>query len=197
MSSPKFQTIPISTFLTFQRGGEFGRYYGLNFQGTQFVLEDQGKILGVDLDINDPPILSTTFDLLSGTQDNVTDTFQKEGSLVIDMANYPAVVGSLIRVVKFKATIENARDTTDYEVEVQLYDLTHSVVITGSLLDNSAAADRTIPTEVSATLTVGSSAGDVRDDAPTMYAAQFRMNGTFLNSDAAILSSAYLEISYV
>lgn len=196
MSSPRNQTIPIATFLAFMNGSEFGRYYGLDFQGSQFVLNDQGQILGLNLDINDPPILSATIDLLAGTDQNVTDTFQKEGSIVIDMANYPAVVGDLIRTVKFKATIENVRDTTDYDVEVRLYDLTHSVVVTGTLLDNSTSPDRTIPTEVEATVTVGSASGDLRDDAPAMYAAQFRMNGTFNNADAAILSSAYLEITY-
>lgn len=134
----------------------------------------------------------------SGEAETASTIFSREGVRSVDMSLYPATIGSLTRQVKFSVCLENSLDTTDYNVEARLFDLTHGVAITGTTFDNTAAPDRSIPTEfVSSALTVGSSAGNIRSDAPALYAVQFRGDGALGPTDRAILSNAHIKILYV
>jgi len=137
--------------------------------------------------------------LVAGDVDTDQTSFNRKAARVFDLSEYPATLGSLNREVRLKATIEQTVDSVSYNAEIQLFDQTNAVTVTGTTLDNTGAGDRSLPIEVStAALTVGSSAGNVRDDAPTMYEIQLRGVGTLTPpTDRVILSNARLEIKYV
>lgn len=138
-------------------------------------------------------------DVIFAIADQSTTTFfaRAGGARKLDMSRYPARVGGLYRKVRFVATLENALHSVAYNAEVRLWDLTNGVLVTSSTLDNTGAVDRGVATEVtSAALTVGSAAGNVRSDAPTTYAAEFRGVGVIPGGERVLLGTARIEITY-
>ena len=59
------------------------------------------------------------------------------GARSFDTTQYPAMLGSLNRYVKFIATLQNTSGAT--KTTVQLYDVRNSIVISGTTLDNSSS----------------------------------------------------------
>lgn len=149
---------------------------------------------------NPVDILKIAEIVLAGQVDTALTTFTRGGRRKVDMTRYPATrasaTGDLTRVVRFKADIENAAHSTDYYTEVRLYDYTNSVVITDTTQDNHLEVDRGVGTEVSVDLTVGSAAGNLRNDTVTTLQVEYRAVGTVAGTDRAVLSNARLEISY-
>ncbi len=118
-----------------------------------------------------------------------TAVFTRAGARQIDMTPYPATVGALTRTVKFVANIDKTSGATN--CEVQLYDTTHTVIIAGTPLTSTSNSNAA----VSATLTVGSSSTNFRNDIATEYEVQFRMNGGG-GSDAVFITNARIIITY-
>lgn len=125
-------------------------------------------------------------------------TFTRAGTpRKIDMNKYPPRVGDYVRKVYFVAVLENADHSLAYNAEVRLWDVTHDVLVAGTTLDNDAEPDRGIATEFkSAALTVGNAAGNIRNDATTMYRVEFRGVGTVPGGERVVLSGARLAIDY-
>lgn len=145
-------------------------------------------------------IVAADFSFVAGDKDTDQTTFTRTGARRIDLTNFPATVGSLTRQVRFKVVIENILHSAIYNAEIRLYDVDGAVAITGSTLDNSAAPDRALPTELSSgLLTVGTSPGNIRSDFPLrVYEAQLRGVGVLTPpTDRVIVSSARLEVLYV
>ena len=123
-----------------------------------------------------------------------TSTFKRIGGRVVDLSSYPVTSGPFTRSISFVATLESSSPAV--AVTVRLYDVTHSVVVTSTTLDNSGAADRTLPTEVSVIPTVGSGSGHLRSDVASQYEVQISMTGGSPASDRAICVDARLVITY-
>ena len=121
--------------------------------------------------------------------------YTRAGALTLNMADFPDATS-----VVFKATIETSLATSAYYAEVRLFDITHSVAVTGTTMDNSSlsSSDRATATEfTSAALTVGSASGDLRNDVATVYAVQVRVAGTVTDESTqwAVLSNARLKVT--
>lgn len=138
---------------------------------------------------------------LSFVSDIRTDpigTWTRAGARSVDLSMYPTTLGGKTRRVRIFAVLENGGSGITFAAEARLYDLTHAVVVTSSALTNTAQGNRNIPADLSATVTVGTTNGTLRSEAPALYELQFRANGTLAPpDDQAIVSSARLEISYV
>lgn len=136
--------------------------------------------------------------VFSDEHDTASTTPSRTGVRELDLSEYPTALGSLSRQIRFRATMENSEHSTQFYTEVRLVDLTNNIEVTGTLMDNSSEVDRSIVKEFdSGSLSIGSSAGDIRDDAPTLYSVEFRGVGTLGPTERAILSNARLEIRYV
>lgn len=117
-------------------------------------------------------------------------TTRRVGSRKINMASYPATIGTLSRTVKFFATIEATTVTTT--ATIRLKDVTNNVTVTGTQLTTTS----TTASEVSsAALTVGSSSGNIRSDSAAMYEVQLEMTGGGV-SDSVTCTDARVIISY-
>ncbi len=126
---------------------------------------------------------------VSGLFTTTSTTFVRAGARLFDMTPYPATIGSLTRTVKFVADIDKTSGATN--VEVQLYDNTHTTAITGTDLTSTSNSNAA----VTATLTVGSSSGNLRNDVASQYEVQFRMTGGG-GADAVSITNARLVITY-
>ncbi len=127
--------------------------------------------------------------LAAGVQTTTSTAFIRAGARQIDMTPYPATIGALTRTVTFVADIDKSSGATT--VEVQLYDTTHTVAVTGTDLTSASNSNAA----VSAVVTVGSNSGNLRDDNATQYELQFKMNGGG-GSDAVTITNARLVITY-
>jgi len=117
--------------------------------------------------------------------------FTRAGSLYLDMTPFPSTLGALSRSVQFEAEVQKTAGATS--VEVRLLDVTHGVVITSSNLTYSS--NTTLSRVTSGNLTVGSSSGNIRSDAATIYEMQIKMNGGG-GSDQVWAAGGRLVISY-
>lgn len=118
--------------------------------------------------------------------------FTRVGCRTVDMSAFPATIGALNRHVKFVVSIDRSGASTS--VEAQLFDVTHVVAVTGTdLTSTSTTSDE----KTSADLTVGSGAGNIRNDVLTTYEVQLKMNGGTPNIDQVFLTNARLVITYV
>lgn len=194
---------PVKAIIVNQEGQTLGRFIALDFRGG-IALTDEGNVLGVE--VEDVPAAEVSDGLLvadipisAGTFNQPSNTIKRSGAQVIDLSRYPATLGGLTREIKFKVVLENALDSAAYYAEALLYDVTNSVVITGSTLNNSGASNRGIANEyTSSALAVGTTAGTIRSNTPTLYAAEFYGVGiTNATTEAAIISSARLQVRYV
>jgi hypothetical protein len=138
------------------------------------------------------PTLPTRYELnlASGLFSTTSTTFTRTGGRQIDMSIFPATIGALARTVAFSADIDMTAGATS--VEIQLYDITHSVAVTSTDLTSSSTTNTRV---TSGSLTVGSSAGNIRSDVATQYELQFKMNGGG-GSDAVFLTNSRLVITY-
>eukprot|EP00697_Spironema_sp_BW2_P008860 gnl/Spiro4/23585_TR11653_c1_g2_i1.p1 gnl/Spiro4/23585_TR11653_c1_g2~~gnl/Spiro4/23585_TR11653_c1_g2_i1.p1 ORF type:complete len:591 (-),score=-101.37 gnl/Spiro4/23585_TR11653_c1_g2_i1:13-1785(-) len=128
--------------------------------------------------------------LASGLFSTTSNIFTRTGARYIDMSIFPSTIGALTRTVAFTADIDMTSGATS--VEVQLYDSTHTVAITGTDLTSTSTTNARV---TSGPLTVGSSAGNIRNDVASQYELQFKMNGGG-GGDAVFLTNARLVITY-
>jgi hypothetical protein len=135
-----------------------------------------------------PPPVTTEVFFSCGVFTTNSNTFTRAGARTLDMTLWPPIVGISIRTVKFTADVDKTSGATS--VEVRLYDVTHNITVAGTGLISTNNAN----TPLTATLTVGSSSGNLRNDVPTQYELQVRMNGG--SADAVFLTSARLVITY-
>lgn len=160
---------------------------------TNFAAGTNGYVLStVSLAPTWVPQLPARYELnfASGLFSTTSTSFTRAGGRQIDMSVFPATIGALTRTVAFSADIDMTGGATS--VEVQLYDITHSVAVTSTDLTSSSTTNTRV---TSGSLTVGSSAGNVRSDVATQYELQFKMNGGG-GSDAVFLTNSRLVITY-
>ena len=133
--------------------------------------------------------------LVAGVQSTTsTASFQVAGVRTIDMTKYPAKAGNLSRHMQFVATLQSTAGAT--ECLIQLFDLTHAVVVTGTMLNNSAAPSLPLPFDVnSGDLTVGTASGNIRSDVAAQYEVQIKMVGGG-STDLVICSNARIIVFY-
>jgi len=133
--------------------------------------------------------------LVLGEETTTSTVATRKGSRNIDLSFWPATAGALVRRLRLIVTLDSSVE--DATATIDLYDQTHGVVVTGTELDNAAADDKTIPTEIeSDALTVGSASGDLRSDEVAMYLLRIRRVGATA-SDAVTCTNARLVIDYV
>jgi len=113
------------------------------------------------------------------------------GSREIDLSPFPSTIGSKNRVVTFYAELEASTGTASASIILQ--DTTHSTSVTGTSYSTSS----TSLIVYSSVLTVGSSAGNIRDDVTTIYEIQLAMPTGDPYGDRAICTNSRIEISYV
>lgn len=122
-----------------------------------------------------------------------SSVYTRAGARVIDLS-----VFSHISSAKFYVDIENTIDSNSWFAQARLFDLTHNIEVTGSVLNNSATSPgKDLTQEFSGTLTVGNAAGNLRNDVPTLYAVQVETVGSISdpNAQRAIISNARLVIN--
>lgn len=127
---------------------------------------------------------------VSGEFSTILSTFTRIGGRSINMNNWPATLNSLARTVSFYADIQKTSGATS--VEIRLYDATNNVTVTDT---NIVSTSNAIIAVFATNLTVGSAAGNIRNDGITQYELQIKMNGG-AGSDAVFLTNARLLISY-
>lgn len=114
------------------------------------------------------------------------------GARELDLSLFPATIGSKSRVVKFIAVIEATSITSITGIRLQ--DITNNSTVSGTSTTTSSTS---ILLFDSGSLTVGSSAGNIRNDATTLYEVQLSMPSGNPSTDRAICVNARVEISYV
>jgi hypothetical protein len=107
----------------------------------------------------------------------------------IDFTKYPAVMGTLNRIVKLVTVLEVEGAGT---AQLALYDFTNSVSITNASV--TLATPGTPTSLTSSAIPVGSDSGDLRNDVTALYEVQFILYGTV--NDAAACYNAALVVSY-
>lgn len=122
---------------------------------------------------------------------NATNAPTRVGGRLVDMADYPATLGSKTRQVYFKADIQKTSGATN--VQVSLEDVTQNVTVTNSTLTSTSNANTSV---TSVELLVGSASGNLRSDSPSQYEVRLLMNGGGAN-DAVFCTNARLVIMYV
>lgn len=112
------------------------------------------------------------------------------GDRAIDLSVLPA--GR--RTITFVATLQSTLSTPTAYVE--LWDITHGVMITGAQLNNSAASNKTVPnTYVSAALNEGTTNGTIRTDVVSEYEVRlYRSGGN--SGDYVVCTNAYIRVVY-
>ncbi len=130
--------------------------------------------------------------VMAGVTSTTQSTFTLAGSRRVDMSAFPASIGALNRQVKL--IVDGQKTSGATSVEVELFDVDNAIQVAGTNLVHSANDDLT--ELVSSALTVGSSAGNIRNDASTLYELNVKMNGG-TPSDMVLVASARLQISYV
>lgn len=130
--------------------------------------------------------------LVAGEHSTSESSFTRVCLRKIDLSSYPAVAG-LTRTVTLIVALESS--VAGVTAQVRLRDVTDDVDVTGSALDNSAAADVTLPHEVAIALPVGTASGELRDDVAHFYEVQIARSGGAI-TDRAICGSARLLVSY-
>lgn len=127
---------------------------------------------------------------ISNTTATSLSTFQRVGARSIDMSLWPLYKNGLTRNISFQADVQKTITATS--VEIQLYDITNNVLITGTNLVSTSNAATLLSAN---SLPVGASAGNIRTDVGAQYEVQLRMNGGSDN-DLAYCLNARLLISY-
>jgi hypothetical protein len=122
------------------------------------------------------------FDLLTANASTDSTSFVRVAARTL---NVDAVAS---KTITLKATIENAAHSTSYRAEVRLFNATSNTVIAASTLDNSLAANRALPLEVSAVLASWPSGNFTCE-------VQLRAAGSTGESERAIIGNARLEIT--
>lgn len=207
-------TVPIAGSLTtgnglYVSGGSALSYSALNLAGgTNFVtgilpvangglpaIGSSGQILSVVSATptwvpQTPNIYEIVF--VGSLQSTNLTAYDRKGARKLNMALYPATIGALTRTVTFVVDIQKTAGASS--VDVQLFDVTHSVQVTGTAL--TYAADQTLTGVASSALTVGSSAGNLRNDIATMYEVSMKMSGGVIGIDTVYLNNARINITY-
>lgn len=137
-------------------------------------------------------VSSAELSLVAGLFSVGTSTFTRIGGRKIDFSQYPATLGDKNRVVNFLADVDMTPGVAS--IEVRLYDRTDSTAITNTTMSSTSIA--TVELD-SGPLTVGSSSGDLRDDAPKFYEVQLRMVGGSIGTDQVFCENARLNIIYI
>ena len=166
-----------------------GTSYLVAGAGVSIASQSNGQVL-----ISAPAaesIRPTEFSFLSGLASTTLSTFSRIGARKIDLSSFPSTIGSLTRTVQFFADVDKTSGATT--VEVQLYDSTHAVAVSGTDLTSISTASFEV---TSSALTVGSSAGNVRSDVASQYELQLKMNGGG-GSDAVFCTNARFVVTYV
>lgn len=135
-------------------------------------------------------VLPAEISFIAGSFSTDAGVFTRIGGREIDMSLYPATLNGLTRTVNFVANYYSS--DAGATASVRLYDVTNGSAITDT-------TDTTISTSVntftSADLTVGSNAGDIRDDATTQYELQIDTTGG-APGDLAFCINARIIITY-
>jgi hypothetical protein len=110
------------------------------------------------------------------------------GAREFNLALIPAGTKQLFLV----ATLQSSAPAA--VANVQLWDVTNGVMVTGAAISNTAEGDRTVfGTSISAALTVGVSPGNIRTDVASEYELRLLRSGG-LPADIVTCSNAHLRI---
>lgn len=133
---------------------------------------------------------SIELSLVSGQNSTGLPSYQRVGGKSIDMSRYPLSLNGKTRSVILEADVQKTGTATS--VDIQLMDITHSVVVTGTTLSSVSNA---LIKVASSALTVGSSSGNIRNDVETVYEIKIKMSGGTV-SDQVYCTNARLLITY-
>lgn len=138
-------------------------------------------------------VSSMDVNFISGAQLSGSNTPSAIGGRTLDMSIFLPVLGDgRVREISFYADVEVAGDT-GIDGYVQLYDVTHDILVTGT---DFHFTNEDVEEVASPVLTVGSNDGDIRDDEITYYEIRlWKVSDT--GADRVICHSARLTISYV
>jgi hypothetical protein len=180
--------------------GEFMLWNGTTWVAGPATAPTTGQILQwngsvwvpVNLTAPPGPANANLKQLVAGNFTTNSSTPIRIGATDIDMSFYPSVSGGFNLTATFYALIEVT--TTSATAEIQLVDVTHNVVITGTIGSTTQASGLYLFS--SGPLTVGTSAGNIRTDAVTIYEAQLSMTTGNPVTDRAICANARVELTY-
>jgi hypothetical protein len=149
-----------------------------------------GSLIG-DVWSRNPENLYMELAFLSAIESTTFDTPPAiVGARQVDMSVLPDTT----RKVYFVATLQSMAAAAVAHVE--LWDVTHDVMVASADLDNSAAVDPFLAeTFVSGELTEGSSAGNIRTDVAAEYEVRLYRSGG-LGTDYVAVLNAYLRVVF-
>lgn len=119
--------------------------------------------------------------------------FTRVGSRILDLSKTPSTFGNLNRTLTFYVDLQCTTNGTSAEVKLMDVSLATPVLITNT--DMTVAPATTITELNSGSLTIGTSAGNIRSDAAHQYEVDVRLNGGTA-SDTAIITSARIVLTY-
>jgi hypothetical protein len=130
-------------------------------------------------------------EIASGIFTNGLNTFERVSARRINIGHLPAMIGDLTLECRLAVDVDMTPGATS--VEVQLYDLTNSVIVAGTGLTSALVPNTHVE---SAPLVVGTSAGDLRSDDGTQYVLSLKMNGGVIPADSVSLTHAHILVTY-
>ena len=130
--------------------------------------------------------------IVIGSFEVKSTSYTRIGGRKINILPYPNTIGALTRNVVFVADLDSAGGALSSEVK--LSNITDSEDVTGAnLLSTSTTNDE----QVSVSLTIGSAAGNIRNDHDAQYEVYLRMNGGVPAVDPAYCTNARIVITYL
>ena len=129
--------------------------------------------------------------LVANVVNSTISTYARIGARRIDLTAYPATVGSLTRTVLFVANLDRGSGATSSQVK--LFNITDNENVTNADLTSASLSNSE---QVSASLTVGSSPGMLRNNYAAQYEVYLKMNGGTPGVDLVSCTNARLVITY-
>lgn len=162
---------------------DLGYFKSLKFTGS-LVASDLG---GNDAQVTGGTPVGAIIPFVDGVFNTNSSFAIRAGGRFLDLTPWPATIGTLTRTVKFVANIESS--FSGATAHVQLQNVTDNETVTGTNLTTSNLSN----TEVSATVTVGSSSGNLKTS--KTYEVQVYLSGGGA-TDRVTITNARLLITY-
>jgi len=168
-----------------------GPHSTLNFIGTAVTAADAGggvaniTVLGVTA------LPENEAALMSGVFSTINAAFTRAGNRLLDLAYWPATIGTLTRQIYFKADVEVSNGATVGNVRLQ--NTTDNETVTGTSVTTSSTSNAEISV---GPLPVGVAAGNLKTGVAKSYQVQVSLTGGG-GADTVTITNARLCVRYV
>jgi len=167
-----------------------GPHSTLNFVGATVAATNAGGGVATITVTGVTALPEVEASLAAGLFSTINAAFTRAGSRLLDVLYWPATIGALTRSIYFKADIECSTPGTTANVRLQ--NITDNETVTGTALNTGLQVNTEV---VSAALTVGVAAGNLKSGTPKQYEVQVSLTGGGA-SDTVTITNARLCVRY-